>query len=859
MPVVVTQGQAPLSVGYQKHIEIAITGATAAYSLNPEVADASSENSLVQIFGASPGTTNVIVVTQSGIQTITVNVPVPPPVVLPGFERNDIGTTGETGVYEFRYNSDPGQITNSLELRRTQGQSFERMQVVNANLFSAGSSASAVGFPLLSYEIGRPHSDYTFLDQMVTNSPLTVDGFLVRGMHVREGDWQFHAGFTSIATFQGLFLSTDREYLGGVSRLFKLDEHNSVQSNFFYFQNPPSQATLSKNGAIGTLEYQYALKDRAKLVAEWGFGNGVAFAARGNYDDENNHVNGNLRITSRNFASLGVSNQRGLFADVSASHKVSDRLYTSLDLNQSNFDLPVLQQDTFTTSGLANYKLTQRVSLTTGGTFSRFKSIQPTSSLSETLSIPAGIDYSTRHFGSGFQYQRTINFDGSGGNDYSVNLRGSAGQFHGSAFFRHDVQVPTVAAIFSQIPGLQDALLRAGITATTPDQLADLLRNTALLETLGFTNLFSVDLAPARDDEGAMVTWLSRAQQHRQQVDFSYFHSNTELLQGKLALTTATLSYTQRLTENTNIVGSAGEVATNSNGTSDRHPVFMASLQHRFYSAPSFLLPGRHGIIQGHVFRDDDATAVFRGQPVISNVEVRLDEQRVTHTDSNGFYSFHHVPYGVHRVEAKMQSADPFYYTTDSPATTDINNTVDFGINFAKGQVYGYLINDAGAGIGSVAVELHGEKFTRRVITGGNGKFTFPGLPAGAYTVTTVPESYPAGYSLQELAPQQAVVSPGQPASLKFSVKAIRSIAGKVMVYDKQELKTVPFAGATVRLKELSMETRTGENGAFIFRSLPAGTYTVVVEHEGKEITRQVVLPTGPASVRDIELNAGTK
>jgi hypothetical protein len=438
-----------------------------------------------------------------------------------------------------------------------------------------------------------------------------------------------------------------------------------------------------------------------------------------------------------------------------------------------------------------------------------------------------------------------------------VNLRGSAGQFHGSAFFRHDVQVPTVSAIFSQIPGLQDALLRAGITATTPDQLADLLRNTALLETLGFTNLFSVDLAPARNDEGAMATWLSRAQ--HQQVDFSYFHSNTELLQGSLALTTATVSYTQKLTTNTNIVGSVGEVATESNGSSDRHPVFMASLQHRFYSAPSFLLPGRHGVIEGHVFRDDDATAVFRGQPVIRDVEIRLDDQRVTHTDANGFYSFHHVPYGVHKVEANMQSGDPFYYTTDSPATTDINNTVDFGINFAKGQVFGYVVNDSGAGIGSVAVELRGGKFTRRVITGGNGKFTFPGLPAGSYTVSTVPESYPAGYSLQGLEPQQAVVDPGQPASLKFSVKAMRSIAGKVMVYDNQALKTVPFAGATVHLKELSLETKTGENGAFIFRSLPAGKYTIMVEHQGKEITRQVILPTGPANIRDIELNAGTK
>jgi len=43
-----------------------------------------------------------------------------------------------------------------------------------------------------------------------------------------------------------------------------------------------------------------------------------------------------------------------------------------------------------------------------------------------------------------------------------------------SGFYRHDVQVPTLAAIFSQVPGLQDALDRAGIVASTPEQLAEL-------------------------------------------------------------------------------------------------------------------------------------------------------------------------------------------------------------------------------------------------------------------------------------------------------------------------------------------------------------------------------------------------
>ena len=88
--------------------------------------------------------------------------------------------------------------------------------------------------------------------------------------------------------------------------------------------------------------------------------------------------------------------------------------------------------------------------------------------------------------------------------------------------------------------------------------------------------------------------------------------------------------------------------------------------------------------------------------PALAGVEVRLDENRVTRTDASGYYSFHHVPFGVHRVEARLQSDEPFFYTTDSPATADMNATVDFGVNFAKGQIYGFLLNDAGTGIGGI-------------------------------------------------------------------------------------------------------------------------------------------------------------
>src|SRR6185437_10487096 len=156
---VAVQGQSPLQVGYQKRIEVTLAGATAAYSLDSSIVEAAAANGMVEVTGKAPGSTNIVIVTQSGVQTLSVTVPVPPPSLPPGFERPESASQGESGSYEFRYNSDPGQITNSLDMKRSQGKSFERFQLVNANLFSAGTSTSAVGFPYLSYAISRPNRD----------------------------------------------------------------------------------------------------------------------------------------------------------------------------------------------------------------------------------------------------------------------------------------------------------------------------------------------------------------------------------------------------------------------------------------------------------------------------------------------------------------------------------------------------------------------------------------------------------------------------------------------------------------------------------------------------------------------------
>ena len=92
---IAAHGQSPLTVGYQKTLQLPIAGVTAAYSLDSNIADATATNGLVDVVGKAPGTTNIVVVTPAGAQTIAVFIPTPPPVLPPGFEPPERLGSGE--------------------------------------------------------------------------------------------------------------------------------------------------------------------------------------------------------------------------------------------------------------------------------------------------------------------------------------------------------------------------------------------------------------------------------------------------------------------------------------------------------------------------------------------------------------------------------------------------------------------------------------------------------------------------------------------------------------------------------------------------------------------------------------------
>jgi len=122
--------------GLPEDIAAPVAGATAAYSLDSNIADATATNGVVEIVGKGARFHHIVVVTSSRSADAC---------------RDGARSTFRVGLWALSHRSDraaarpartnfattpiPARSQNSIELKRTQGKSFTRMQVINATCF----------------------------------------------------------------------------------------------------------------------------------------------------------------------------------------------------------------------------------------------------------------------------------------------------------------------------------------------------------------------------------------------------------------------------------------------------------------------------------------------------------------------------------------------------------------------------------------------------------------------------------------------------------------------------------------------------------------------------------------------------
>lgn len=524
-----------ITVGYRQTISVPSPGALAAFSLDDFYAEAKAQDETLTIFGKNPGSAHIVAVLADGTKIIEVRVLAAPPAYPPGFVPPlSALAASESGSYESRYTSGPSQSENIIDLMRREGDQSIRFHLDGTYLFTPVAGRSTYELSSVFYQIQTPHRDITALDQLMTNSPLTVDGEIVRGFHFREGRFLFHAGYASETTFENFILPSQKEVVIGAGYRFSLGGHATLTPNLYFFPGSQSTANIGQRGSVASLVYNYERRKNLRLLVEGGFSRGIAGAERFHFYGARDQLTADLRYEPMHFASLSFNNLHGTYSDAEWIRSLTRRLTSTLSFTGDHYTLPSLDLTNVVSNLDLQLQLSRRWSLVSGANYGSFRPHSPPGPAIYTLGLPIGVSFYSAHFQSGLLYQYSRN---SSSLSRSDELRATVGThwsgFRLSGFVDRQTEAPTIGFILAGVPGLQDALDRLGISATTPEQIALALRETAGLANQGFIQGVNINLSPVRFQAGTDLTWANGARS-RQEFHFSTLFNRDELLQGEI-------------------------------------------------------------------------------------------------------------------------------------------------------------------------------------------------------------------------------------------------------------------------------------------------------------------------------------
>jgi len=226
---------------------------------------------------------------------------------------------------------------------------------------------------------------------------------------------------------------------------------------------------------------------------------------------------------------------------------------------------------------------------------------------------------------------------------------------------------------------------------------------------------------------------------------------------------------------------------------------------------------GASGTINGVVMKADGIT------PVGGGVTVTLSGSTfaTTSTDPVGRYSFGFVPLGVFTIDATDGNGNHGRTTGNLSAT---GQTVGANVAYlGRGTVAGTVTSSGGVAVSSAAVTLTSTSIfggTYQATADSSGKFSFPGIFVGPYTVTAQDTIGRRGGQAQG-----KISSDGQSVTTNITLGAAGTISGTV--YQADGVTVV--AGAQVSVSPFGLTTTTDANGYYEFDVLPVGTYQISV------------------------------
>lgn len=841
----------PITVPYGQTATVKVDGATAAYSLEAGIARAAANGGVVTLVGRATGTTHVVVTTGSGVEYLRVTVSDPPITVLSGFTASG-APSSEIGTLDLRYGSELGLLESSVRLLRREGHRTVEL-AVSAAIAIARRESRSFSLPLLSYTVRSPRRTVTLMDSVVANSPLTLARSNVRGLHWQEGPWQAHAGYSFFGTFEHLLLPAEREAVAGISYQQRLGASSTLTPNLYYYR---SSARTTAEGVAGTAVLETRPFQSVQALTEVGVGGGTGAAA---VDIQVSRPNLQAWTTAR-FAPEALPT---LSSDQPAGRQIEAGLTRQagswrIDARASSQQFRVGDSDQ--SSHVARLNLTHLFArvwqVQAGSFFSVFDAAAPARPKVRNLGVPIGLAVTAGPIGAGIDYQWSREPDrDQSGHLVRASLSVSRLGFSAALSAERQTQTPTLAAVFSEEPALQRELDRLGIAATTPEQLAEVLRTNASLSALGYASSVNVDLTPIRDRIMGRFAWAGTG---RLQPKFEFSSmANRDVRATRMSHTAVhTATASARVATGTE-ASLSWSVVCPDRPLPDRQcqPALMASLRQQIGRTAGLLSTGSSGDISGVVFRDDERLGRYgRGMATLAGYEVLLDGVQRTQTDAAGNYRFRRVRAGRHRVEVRLPDDTSLFFTTPSPVDTEAGKAANFGVAAARSRLRVIVASDAETPLGGVVLRATDGAKAYTLTTGADGVAPFDGLDAGTYDVQLEAASLPAGYFMSQAAPHSATIAPNLPGLISVVVRAARSVAGSVRTFDARVGGYVPAAAVVVELRSTGQRAVTDTEGRYVFRDLPPGEHTVVAGGPGQTFSIIVRLPVGPATVTGIDL-----
>lgn len=819
---------------------IAYPGATAVFSVDPAIAEASivagtgAAPSRIAIAARAVGATTISVVTPTGAASFAVTVVAPPP------RLAALAAPPPRAFTEWQagYDSATERLTTSLEIVDNDGRRTLRGYAVDATRFdAAGDSTDArSSLPALAVEWRAGRYQVVAFDQRIAHSPLTLDGVTVRGGHVQAGGLELHAGVTSPLLYQDVFLPTQRETVLGAS--YELATAAGALSPAIY-RYPGAPATGGTSGTVGSLLYRLATRDdRLHLAAELGWGGRLGAAGEVSYRDGIQRAWLSARHEPHGFAALGIGRPIGSTCDAVWSAEPTPELVLDASGSAARYELAEHHQDVAAASGEARVLLAPHLAVSGGASLGRFAG--DAMATVDSVALPVGVHLDEPVFGASaiYRYQRnTERSTGGHGGRLAARVRGAG--LHASGFVDVQEDAATLSLILRDEPALANLLTELGLTATSPEDLARLLRDNAALGQLGLVEGAGLEFHPWRAQAGGDLAWLAGDAAH-QQVRLRALFDRTQAVSGRQDTAIASASYARRIVPAVPAIDATAAVSWWSHdpvaASTARWSVGLG-VRVRFDDAPH--LPSLRTRITGSVVIAGERDAPLPG------VRVRLDGGRTMVSDSSGEFAFSSVVGGEHEVEAELP--DGMYFTGPSQARVAAGGSVRFGVALAQAHLAGSVRDDQGAGVGGVTLALlGGARGEFRTTTDSSGRFQFA-VASGGYTLAPVTESIPAGYDVAAAHSQAVELAAGEPSETELVVPAYRSIAGTV------HAPPAALATATVVLIELDRSAVVDDDGRYVFRGLAPGHYTIEATVGELAHRREVDVPLGPAAIRDVD------